>query len=648
MDITASVLTVVQSAWTLAVRLKTLIGEIKGQQENVAKLEQKADTLATIIHEVQNACGLQDRRTNYPPNNAAEENIRRTVQNVTSRCRDDLQEFQTELSKLLQEKRTGRFRMGLIVTTWRIQVAGPTFTRIEKSIEGHECSLQLLVNVLHGRSLEATRRVMEEKFTAVLASNERMLSMLQLLAASPERLTQQDTSADLETVPLHRRGTDTTLVGPPTGLENEDQGVLVDDNAQILHKLFVQIFAAWLTQINADKRPSESSDPSIGLPIPKLGESIMARQSSQQSAFELMPPQFDNINNLGRLRRPSSPGLGPTDLPDSLSRMTTRSSNISQASDLPTESLLSDSAASTSASSELSTSNQPASRQLLKAVKKKDIEWMRTLIDSELKPDIEYRDPDDKRKMTPLLLAVKLGDVKTIALLHSKGAKLEAKDELGMTPLILAASLNRVEIMRELLARGADVRAEDKSKRTALHLAIIKSSEAAISYLLNLPAMDPCGQLDARKKVDLNAADKSGSTPLHYCAEFGKLEAAEMLLERAALADTRDVANNNPAYYAIKFRRYYIVELLLARGADFSWPWPVEPTSDEIEKLLNRKGWRRPGSKCGKGKGEGSVEGLGRSRKNSLFSLPSPKFRRKSSTKVKEEVGGDSRTLVRL
>jgi len=149
-NLIASVLTVVQTSWTLAIRLKTLIGDIKAQQENVAKLEQKAETLATIIHEVQNACGPQDGRTNKPSTNPDEENIRRTVRNVTSRCRDDLQEFKSELSKLLQEKKTGRFRMGLVVTTWRMQVAGPAFTRIEKSIEGHECSLQLLVNVLHG------------------------------------------------------------------------------------------------------------------------------------------------------------------------------------------------------------------------------------------------------------------------------------------------------------------------------------------------------------------------------------------------------------------------------------------------------------------------------------------------------------------
>ena len=485
---------------------------------------------------------------------------------------------------------------------------------------------------------------MEENFTAVLASNGRVLTMLKLLATSPERLAHQDTSADFETAPLHRTGTDSTLVPPAIELENEEQGALMDENARRLHQLFVQIFAAWLSQMDSDRKLSEPPDPSLRLPIPKLDGSILTRQRSHKSTLELVPPQFGIGDKGGRLRRPSSPGLGPTDFPVPLSHTTTRSSDMSQGSDVHSEPPLSDSPTSISTSSPLCTPNQIVSRQLLSAVKKRDVEWMRTLIDSELNSDIEYRDPDDKRKMTPLLLAVQIGDVKAITLLHSKGAKLEAKDDFGMTPLILAASLNKVEIMEELLARGADVRAQDNYKRTALHLAILKSSEAAIFFLVNLNRTDPCGQTDKCRMVNIDAGDKSGSTALHYCAKFGQLEAAEMLLKRQATPEACDVANNTPAYYAIKNRQYYIVELLLAYGADFSWAWPLEPTSHEIEKLLNRKGWRRPGVKCEKAKSDGAIEQI--NKKASLFSLPSPKFRRKSSSKVKDSQ--DARMLVCL
>lgn len=485
---------------------------------------------------------------------------------------------------------------------------------------------------------------MEEKFTAVLASNERMLAMLKLLATSPERLSQQDTSTALEPVALHRRGTDATLVASPTGIENEDQGMLKDDNAGRLHELFVQIFGAWLNQINLGNGSSESPDRSAGLVSPLLDGTTVACSPSQRLNIELSSPKLAGVeSNHARIRRQSSPGLSPTDLPEPLSPTTTRTSDLSRHSDLANESLYPDSIASTSAPSEASTASQTASRQLLKAVIKGNTEWMETLIDSELKPDLEFRDPEAKRKMTPLLLAVKQGDTKTIILLHSKGAKLEAKDESGMTPLILAASLDKVEIMRELLARGADVRAVDNCKQTALHLAIKRSSDRAVSFLLNLNNPGQCGEVEARKKVDINAVDKSGSTPLHYCAKYGKLDAAELLLNHNACIEARDVAQNTPAYYAIKERKYYIVKLLLARGADFSWPWPSDPTSDEIEKLLNRKGFRRPGLKYEKSKSDGAIEGVNRG--SSFFSLPSTKFRRKSSAKVKEPLGA-GRALV--
>lgn len=472
---------------------------------------------------------------------------------------------------------------------------------------------------------------MEEKFTAVLASNERMLAMLKLLATSPERLSQQDTSTALEPVALHRRGTDATLVVPPTGIENEDQGMLKDDNARRLHELFVQIFGAWLNQMNLGNGSSESPDRSTGLVSPLFDGSTVACKPSQRFNIEFSSPKLVGVgSNHARTRRQSSPGLNPSDLPEPLSPTTTRTSDLSN------ESLYSDSIASTSSPSE-------ASRQLLKAVMKGDIELMETLINSELKPDLEIRDPEAKRKMTPLLLAAKQGDTKTIILLHSKGAKLEAKDESGMTPLILAASLDKVEIMRELLARGADVRAVDKYKQTALHLAIIRSSDRAVSFLLNLNNPGQCGEVEGRKTVDINAVDKSGSTPLHYCAKYGKLDAAKLLLDRNACIEARDVAQNTPAYYAIKARKYDIVELLLARGADFSWPWPSDPTSGEIEKLLNRKGFRRPGLKYEKSKSDGAIEGV--NRRSAFFSLPSPKFRRKSSAKVKEPLGA-GRALV--
>lgn len=67
---------------------------------------------------------------------------------VIKRCKDDLEKFERELSNIL-ERRTGRFGSGSVMKMWRQQLADPTFARIEKSIESHQCSLQILLDVLH-------------------------------------------------------------------------------------------------------------------------------------------------------------------------------------------------------------------------------------------------------------------------------------------------------------------------------------------------------------------------------------------------------------------------------------------------------------------------------------------------------------------
>ena len=69
------------------------------------------------------------------------------MNDAIGRCRDDLEEFEGELSKLLEKRHT---IAGVLLQRWRQQTAAPTFARIAKSIEGHQLSLQLLIQILHG------------------------------------------------------------------------------------------------------------------------------------------------------------------------------------------------------------------------------------------------------------------------------------------------------------------------------------------------------------------------------------------------------------------------------------------------------------------------------------------------------------------
>lgn len=129
------------SAWTLAIRVNQLIAHIRHHEEGVKELAHKAETLAAIIGEVRNT---------YGPEKDGEEQIHQIVENVISRLQHDLASFESELSKLLDEKKTGPLRPGWVLKTWREKVAAPTFARLEKSIGSHQDSLQFLVSLLHG------------------------------------------------------------------------------------------------------------------------------------------------------------------------------------------------------------------------------------------------------------------------------------------------------------------------------------------------------------------------------------------------------------------------------------------------------------------------------------------------------------------
>lgn len=220
---------------------------------------------------------------------------------------------------------------------------------------------------------------------------------------------------------------------------------------------------------------------------------------------------------------------------------------------------------------------------------------MKKLLASESKPDMEFCDSGDVKRRTCLLLAVGCGDIETVTLLLSHGASSETKDKSGTTPLMLAASLRKHLIVKELLKRDASVEARDKKQKTALHLAIHNSSPTSSNYEVVVLLIDSVGSDQCRQANMVNAADKSGKTPLHYCAELGMLDEAKLLLRHGALFEAQDVAKMTPIYYAIKFRKYYIVkELLLKYSPDTTPQRPSEPTSAEIEKLLKNKGYRWP------------------------------------------------------
>ena len=57
-------------------------------------------------------------------------------------------------------------------------------------------------------------------------------------------------------------------------------------------------------------------------------------------------------------------------------------------------------------------------------------------------------------------------------------------------------------------------------------------------------------ELLVERKADVNAKDKTGWTPLHYAASFGHRNVAELLLTNKADVNAKDTSGHTPLHYA--------------------------------------------------------------------------------------------------
>lgn len=125
------------------------------------------------------------------------------------------------------------------------------------------------------------------------------------------------------------------------------------------------------------------------------------------------------------------------------------------------------------------------------------------------------------------------------------------------TPLIQAVKTGDLSTTRLLLASGADVDAIDVvgGGRTALHWAVKENRKELIPMLL-----------DAKATIDAN--DRVGKTPLSLACEGKDLEIVRMLIERGANVNSRDQIGGSPVLWAAGLGTPEMVTLLVSKGAD--------------------------------------------------------------------------------
>lgn len=169
---------------------------------------------------------------------------------------------------------------------------------------------------------------------------------------------------------------------------------------------------------------------------------------------------------------------------------------------------------------------------------------------------------------TPLLFAVRHGDVESARLLLDAAASVNETAADGISPLVLAAHSGHAEMVAFLLGRRADVNAAEAGY-TALHAAVLRGDLDMINTLLAHGA-NPNARLTkgTRAPRDTNhwilSSYLAGATPFLLAAKYGEPAIMRLLVAHGAdpLLPTND--GSTP--------------LMMAAG--LTWGWNMEDRRD--------------------------------------------------------------------
>jgi ankyrin repeat protein len=146
-------------------------------------------------------------------------------------------------------------------------------------------------------------------------------------------------------------------------------------------------------------------------------------------------------------------------------------------------------------------------------------------------------------KSTPLIDAVRHGDLETVKKLIATGIYINLTDNLGMTALHHAASVGNDIVVRELLGEGIKNDGADKNGRTPLMHAVHSGDSSTVKALLDAG-------------VNKNKQDNTGMTALIIAVLFGGTTVPQ-LLDAGVNIDLIDHSKMSALDYAKHFYLSY-------------------------------------------------------------------------------------------
>ena len=212
--------------------------------------------------------------------------------------------------------------------------------------------------------------------------------------------------------------------------------------------------------------------------------------------------------------------------------------------------------------------------------------------------DPQARMQDERQ--APLHIAAEDGHTNEVERLLANGAKVDELDKWLRTPLHLAAEWGYTGIVRDLLAAGADVNAETRLGETPLFFALRyqRGDEDEVSAKENWKILANT-LLSAGAKIDLT--NSTGLTPLHLAAgaRNGDPDVVRQLIERGANVNAAEKSGDTVLHFAVLGDNPEMVKLLLDAGAKVEVRGPNDTPlhcaanrsrGAEIAKLLLRAG----------------------------------------------------------
>ena len=168
------------------------------------------------------------------------------------------------------------------------------------------------------------------------------------------------------------------------------------------------------------------------------------------------------------------------------------------------------------------------------------------------------------------------GDSIVLENLVSKGADINAKNEIGWSPLHNAVIPSipygnpgaKLHLVEYLLNNGADVNSRGKKCDWTPLLRTVWYSTMDVDSK-NMEGFKAIIECLLKHEADANAKESvQKTTSLHIAAKHGKIEIVECLIKYGANINVKDENNRTPLYTAAEFGELNIVECLLKYGAD--------------------------------------------------------------------------------